>query len=147
MFDHGCPWSSLNGGLVTEHSTSLPQTRTIHCSTDCILPRCGTPIPIMFSSCWAIRNPRECSSSEVSCLLSRRYHIHWEYKPSFGLEYESSRQSSDGFHNPFSSDFVWVGRARQPRKTLRLGPTRTTWILFASPPRNERVLTPDTTRR
>jgi hypothetical protein len=26
-----------------------------------------------------------------------------------GLEYESSRQSSDGFHNPFSSGFMWGG--------------------------------------
>ena len=55
------------------------------------------------------RDLRECSSSEVSCLLPRRYHIHWKDKPSFGLEYESSRQSSDGFHNPFSSDgVVWM---------------------------------------
>ncbi|OJJ88089.1 uncharacterized protein ASPGLDRAFT_43200 [Aspergillus glaucus CBS 516.65] len=84
----------------------------------------------------------------MSCLLSRRYHIRWKNKPSSGLEYESSRQSSDGFHNPLSSDGVgWVAAVQAGENSACRQPPAPLWILSASPPQNERVLTPDTTRR
>lgn len=116
----GCPWLRLNEVLGPGHSVTLPTD--LH---NPLLHQLYPPSPLDASSsrvwietiscisfhvrvsfvldCRASCDLRECSSSEVSCLLSRRYHIHWKNKPSFGLEYESSRQSSDGFHNPFSS--------------------------------------------
>ncbi|OJJ87981.1 uncharacterized protein ASPGLDRAFT_1012219 [Aspergillus glaucus CBS 516.65] len=94
------------------------------------------------------RDLRECSSPEVSCLLSRRYHIRWKNKPSFGLEYESSRQLSDGFHNPLSSDGVgWVAAVRAGENSACRQPPAPLWILSASSPQNERCLTKAITQR
>lgn len=151
----GCPWLRLNEVLGPGHSVTLPSD--LH---NPLLHQLYPPSPLdkVIQLCvlehfvqdfmGASRDLRECSSSEVSCLLPRRYHIHWKNKPSFGLEYESSRQSSDGFHNPFSSDGVgWAAAVRAGENSALRQPPAPRWILSASPPQKERVLTPDTTRR
>lgn len=161
----GCLWLRLNEVLGPGHSVTL--LTDLH---NPLLHQLYPPSPLDASSsrvwietiscisfhvrvsfvldCRASCDLRECSSSEVSCLLSRRYHIHWKNKPSFGLEYESSRQSSDGFHNPFSSDGVsWAAAVRAGENSALRQPPAPRWILSASPPQKERVLTPDTTRR
>lgn len=95
----------------------------------------------------APRDLRECSSSEVSCLLPRRYHNHWRTSPA--LVSSTSRVGSRRMVFITRFPLVCVGWMGAVNHGKLCGPTpiHPTRILLASPPRNERVLTPDTTRR
>ena len=95
----------------------------------------------------ASRDLRECSSSEVSCLLPRRYHNHWRTSPASVSS--TSRVGSRRMVFITRFPLVCVGWMGVVNHGKLCGPTpiHPTRILLASPPRNERVLTPDTTRR
>ncbi|EYE96817.1 uncharacterized protein EURHEDRAFT_339863 [Aspergillus ruber CBS 135680] len=92
-----------------------------------------------------LRNLRECSSPEVSCLLPKRCHIHWKNKSSFGLKYELGRQLSDGFNNLFPL-IVWLGWLLSEQVKVLHFNSRSRHVGFFYIPL-ERVLTTDTMRR
>ena len=95
----------------------------------------------------ASRDLRGCSSSEVSCLLPRRYHNHWRTSPASVSS--TSRVGSRRMVFITRFPLICVGWMGVVNHGKLCGPTpiHPTRILLASPPQNERVLTPDTTRR
>ena len=95
----------------------------------------------------ASRDLRGCSSSEVSCLLPRRYHNRWRTSPASVSS--TSRVGSRRMVFITRFPLICVGWMGVVNHGKLCGPTpiHPTRILLASPPQNKRVLAPDTTRR
>lgn len=70
----------------------------------------------------ASRDLRGCSSSEVSCLLPRRYHNHWRTSPASVSSTSRVGSRRMVFITRFPLVCVGWNGCRQPRKTLRPDP-------------------------
>jgi hypothetical protein len=106
-----------------------------------------TVFDIFLDQVRGVSRSQRCSSSEVSCLLPRRYHNHWRTSPASVSS--TSRVGSRRMVFITRFPLVYVGWMGVVNHGKLCGPTpiHPTRILLASPPQNERVLTPDTTRR
>jgi hypothetical protein len=106
-----------------------------------------TVLDIFLDQVRGVSRSQRCSSSEVSCLLSRRYHNHWRTSPASVSSTSRVGSCRMVFITRFPLIYVrWMGVVNHG-KLCGPTPIHPTRILLASPSQNERVLTPDTTRR